>query len=85
MKKLVIILISLLVAGIFISCNQDVTVDAQVYANMEVGTFVLNGQNYATLQEAVNAKIGKGAKSAKDNGYEEGVIYEKHIRSRCCN
>jgi len=67
MKKTAIILLSILVAGMFIACNQDVTVDAQVYANMEVGTFVLNGKNYDTLQAAVDAI---GSKAAGDN-----VIY----------
>ena len=72
MKKIAIILLSILVAGMFIACNQDVTVDAQVHANIELGTFVLDGKNYATLQEAVNAKLGKSAKALGDN---DGVIY----------
>ena len=72
MKKIAILILSILIAGLFVACNQDITVDAQTYANMEVGTFVLNGQNYATLQEAVNAKLGKSAKAVGDN---DGVIY----------
>jgi len=69
MKKFAIILLSILIAGLFVACNQDITVDAQTYANMEVGTFVLNGQNYATLQAAVDAI---GSKAAGDN---DNVIY----------
>ena len=71
MKKIAIILLSILVAGMFIACNQDVTIDAQTYANMEVGTFVLNGNNYATLQAAIDALSTPKAVS----GNEPGVIY----------
>jgi len=64
MKKIAILILSILIAGLFVACEQDITVDAQTYANMEVGTFVLNGQNYATLQAAVDAI---GSKAAGDN------------------
>ena len=73
MKKTAIILLTVLIAGMFVACNQDVTVDAQVHANIELGTFVLDGKNYATLQEAVNAKLGKGLSKAL--GDTDGVIY----------
>ena len=70
MKKIAIILLSILVAGMFIACNQDVTIDAQTYANMELGTFVLNGNNYATLQAAIDA-----LSTPKSIGDNDGVIY----------
>lgn len=73
MKKILSILLTALVLlTIAVSCAQDVTVDAQLYNNVDTDVFMLNGKYYATLQEAVNARLGKGAKAAGDN---DDVIY----------
>ncbi len=73
MKKILSIpLTALVLLTIAVSCAQDVTVDAQLYNKVDTEVFMLNGKYYATLQEAVNARLGKGAKAAGDN---DGVIY----------
>ena len=73
MKKILsIITTALLLLVIAVSCAQDVTVDTQLYGAQGSGTFMLNGKYYNTLQEAVNARLGKGAKAA---GANDDVIY----------
>ncbi|MCR4676460.1 MAG: InlB B-repeat-containing protein [Sphaerochaetaceae bacterium] len=49
-KALLIFLITTLV----LSCSQEVTVDSHMYENAEMGTFVVNGQSFATFQDAVD-------------------------------
>ncbi len=73
MKKILSIITTvLLLLVIAVSCAQDVTVDTQLYGAQGSGTFMLNGKYYNTLQEAVNARLGKGAKAA---GANDDVIY----------
>ena len=68
MRKAVLIFLAVLLVGLFAACYQDVTVDTDVYYEMEMGTFTLNGKSYATLQDAVNAL--NAGKAVGDN-----VIY----------
>ncbi len=59
MKKTLIILLTALL--LISSCSQEVTVDAQVYNTAEMGTFVVNGISFSTLQDAVDYVNGSKA------------------------
>lgn len=75
MKKTTIILLLLaLIAGLFISCSQEVTVDADVHNKInDIDTFCINGKYFSTLQAAVDYfKDSKAMKAPGDNDY---VIY----------
>ena len=56
MKKTTIVLLLLaLIAGLFISCSQEVTVDADVHNKINaIDTFCINGKYFSTLQAAVD-------------------------------
>jgi len=60
MKKALSVFLVVLLIGLMVACVQDVTVDTDMYNEIELGTFVLNGKSYSTLQAAVDALNSKG-------------------------
>ena len=71
MKKTAIILLTVLIVGMFVACNQYVTVDAVA---------VIGKVLYATLDEAVSeAKSGETIKILKDIEQGHGYVIEKDL------
>lgn len=75
MKKTTIVLLLLaLIAGLFISCSQEMTVDADVHNKInDIDTFCINGKYFSTLQAAVD--YFKDSKAMKAPGDNDNVIY----------
>lgn len=75
MKKTTIIFLLLaLIAGLFISCSQEMTVDADVHNKInDIDTFCINGKYFSTLQAAVD--YFKDSKAMKAPGDNDNVIY----------
>lgn len=75
MKKTTIVLLLLaLIAGLFISCSQEITVDADVHNKInDIDTFCINGKYFSTLQAAVD--YFKDSKAMKAPGDNDNVIY----------
>ncbi len=70
MKKTIgLFLFILMTMMVAVSCTQDVTVDAGVYEDNELGTFVVNGKEFATLQGAVDYINGSKAISESNTIY----------------
>lgn len=70
-KTSLALLIAVLIAGLFLGCSQDLTVDADVYCKTD--TFCVNGKYFSTLQGAVDyIKSINRMKAAGDN---DNVIY----------
>jgi len=71
MKKLfTVLLVTLALLTIAVSCAQDVTVDESVSRSYTGDTFMVNGKYYGTFEEAIKAL--KGSKAIGDN---DGVVY----------
>lgn len=75
MKKTTIVFLLLaLIAGLFISCSQEMTVDADVHNKInDIDTFCINGKYFSTLQAAVD--YFKDSKAMKAPGDNDNVIY----------
>lgn len=67
MKKTVFTILAVLIVALLLACVQEVTVDTDTFVELELGTFVLNGKSYATLQDAVDALKGKTSKAPGDD------------------
>lgn len=86
MKKYIIFaLVAILAAVLFVACDDDVMLDNNT-AYTEIleadKAFVANGKGYDTLQEAIDAALGKGSKGLGSELVYAKVSLTKDIASR---